>query len=122
MQEDGVDDAEDGGVGADAECEREDGDDGEGRIFAKRAEGEADVLAEDCRRRLRWDADRVRFVGSAAGCRVRGGRASEADLEIGAARCVIARGHLEMGFEFGVEVGAIAVANSFIDLRPRSCG
>ena len=32
-KQDGVDDGEDGGVGADAEGEREDGDGGEGRDF-----------------------------------------------------------------------------------------
>jgi hypothetical protein len=43
IDEDGVDDAEDGGGGADAECEGEDGGDGEGGAFAKFAERVAEV-------------------------------------------------------------------------------
>ena len=38
FEEDGVDDAEDGGVGADAEGEGEDGDCGEGGVFPELAE------------------------------------------------------------------------------------
>jgi hypothetical protein len=38
MQDDGVDDAEDRGVGADAEGEGQDGDGGEAGIFAEGAE------------------------------------------------------------------------------------
>ncbi len=40
LEEDGVDDAEDGGVGADAEAEHDDGGDGEAEIFAHHAQGE----------------------------------------------------------------------------------
>ena len=40
----GVDEGEDGGVGADAEGEDEDGADGEGGVMAERAEGLAEVL------------------------------------------------------------------------------
>ena len=40
----GVDDGEDGGVGADAEGEDEDGADGEGGVVAEGAEGLAEVL------------------------------------------------------------------------------
>jgi hypothetical protein len=43
-QKDGVDETEDGGVGADAECESEHGDGGEARRFAQHAEGVANVL------------------------------------------------------------------------------
>ena len=43
IDEDGVDDAEDGGGGADAECEGEDGGGGEGGAFAEFAEGVAEV-------------------------------------------------------------------------------
>ncbi len=43
-QKHGVDDGEDGGVGADAEGEREHGDGGEAGGLAQHAEGEADVL------------------------------------------------------------------------------
>ena len=47
LEEDAVDDSEDGGIGADAEGEREDGDGGEGRILAQAADGVAHVLHED---------------------------------------------------------------------------
>ncbi len=40
--------AEDRGVGADAERERDDGDDGEAEILAQDAQAEADVLPEVC--------------------------------------------------------------------------
>ena len=43
IDEDGVDDGEDGGGGADAEGEREDGGGGEGGAFAEFAEGVAEV-------------------------------------------------------------------------------
>ena len=43
VEERGVYDAEDGGGGADAECERQDGGGGEGGAFAKFAEGAAEV-------------------------------------------------------------------------------
>ncbi len=43
-QQDGVDDAEDGGVHADAERERQDGDQGESGAFAESARGVANVL------------------------------------------------------------------------------
>ena len=45
-KDDGVDEAEDGGVGADAERESEDGGGGEGWSFAEGAEGVANVLEE----------------------------------------------------------------------------
>ena len=45
-EDDGIDDAEDGGVGADAERECQDRDDGKGRIFAESAEGVAEILGE----------------------------------------------------------------------------
>src|SRR5208282_6771756 len=45
-EENGVDNTEDGGVGADAKGQSEDGDCGEGGIFAKEAEGEAGVVDE----------------------------------------------------------------------------
>ena len=45
-KEHAVNDAEDGGVGADAESESEDGDDGEAGAFDEEAEGEADVLEQ----------------------------------------------------------------------------
>jgi hypothetical protein len=45
-EEDGVDDTENGGVGADAEGEGENGDGGESGIFAEYAEGKADVAGE----------------------------------------------------------------------------
>jgi hypothetical protein len=46
LQHHGVDEGEDGGVGADAEGEREDNDETEGGRFAKRAKGKADVASE----------------------------------------------------------------------------
>ena len=46
-KEDGVDDREDGGVGADAQREGEDGDGGEAEVLAHQAQGEADVLRQD---------------------------------------------------------------------------
>ncbi len=54
-EDDGVDDAEDGRVGADAEGESEDGDESEAGIFAEGAEGVAEILGEivEERRRLR---------------------------------------------------------------------
>jgi hypothetical protein len=39
----GIDDAERGGVGADAEGEREDGDEGEARVLAEPPEGQTEV-------------------------------------------------------------------------------
>src|ERR1700683_891891 len=48
-QEHGVDEAEDGRVGADAEGDGEDGDCSEARRFAQRAEGEANVLQQVCK-------------------------------------------------------------------------
>jgi hypothetical protein len=45
--QDGIDDGEDGGVGADAESESEDDDGSEARIFAERAEGKAEILLSD---------------------------------------------------------------------------
>ena len=44
LQEHGVNDAENGGVGADAESECEDGNDGEAGRLAEHANGEAEVL------------------------------------------------------------------------------
>jgi len=44
FEKDGVNHAEDRGVGADAEREREDGDRGESGIFPQHAEGEAEIL------------------------------------------------------------------------------
>ena len=43
-EEDGVDDAKDRGVGANAQGQGQDGNGGEGRIFAEHAQTEADVL------------------------------------------------------------------------------
>jgi hypothetical protein len=45
-EEDGIDDREDGGVGADAESESEDGDNCKGRRFFQEAEGETGVVKE----------------------------------------------------------------------------
>ena len=45
-EEDGVDDAEDGGIGADAESESEDGDGGEAGGFRERADGVFQVLQD----------------------------------------------------------------------------
>src|ERR1700751_657348 len=49
-QHEGVDDAEDGDVGADAEREDEDGDEAEAAVAAQSAEGVANVLQEDVER------------------------------------------------------------------------
>src|SRR5439155_24578768 len=46
LEQHGVDRAEDGGIGADAEREREHGDEREGGAFGERADGEAEVLEE----------------------------------------------------------------------------
>ncbi len=105
-KDDGVDDAEDGGVCADAERESEDGDEGEAGIFAERAKGVAEILGEVVEYRgdtalvargLLDQGDVAEFAVSAFGGLLRRGAAV---LEIGG-------GHLEMGLEFGVEVGAI---------------
>ena len=46
MQEDGVDDGEDGGVGADAESEGENRNDGKARTFLQHAHATAQVLTK----------------------------------------------------------------------------
>ena len=46
LEENGVDDAENCGIRADAEGQREDGYEGEGGIFLQHAEGEFQVLKE----------------------------------------------------------------------------
>src|SRR5262249_22326023 len=46
LKQDGIDDAEDRGVGADGEAEREDGDGGEARVFGHRAEPVACVVED----------------------------------------------------------------------------
>ena len=46
MEEDGVDDGEDGGVGADAEGERKNGDEREARAFFQHANAAAQILAK----------------------------------------------------------------------------
>jgi hypothetical protein len=46
MEENGVDDGENGGVGADAEAEREDGDGGEAGAFEEVAESAANILTK----------------------------------------------------------------------------
>ena len=46
VEEDGVDDGEDGGVGADAESERKNGDKGEARAFLEHTEAAAQVLTK----------------------------------------------------------------------------
>src|SRR5688500_12036831 len=45
-QQDAVDNAEDGRRGANAECEREDGDDGEGPLPEQRAHGDLEILSQ----------------------------------------------------------------------------
>ncbi len=46
MKEDGVDNGEDGGVGADAESERENGDEREARAFLQHAHAAAQILTK----------------------------------------------------------------------------
>ena len=46
LEQNGVDDGEDGGVGADAKCERGDGGGGESATLPEHAEGVAEVLEE----------------------------------------------------------------------------
>lgn len=58
-EEDGVDDAEDGDIGADAEGENDDGDGYEGAVAAEGAEGVAQVLGEFVEE---WESARVAML------------------------------------------------------------
>jgi hypothetical protein len=73
-QEDSVDEAEDGGGGADAEGERYDGEGGESGVLAEHAEAEGEILHE------RWEE-----VGGAGGAAGFHGLGERAEFELGAA-------------------------------------
>ena len=63
-EEDGVDEGEDGGGGADAEGEGEDGKGGEAGMLAELAEGETEVLGEEVHERSLGYSERRAVVGS----------------------------------------------------------
>jgi len=101
-EENGVDNGEDGGVGANAESEGHDGDGGKGRRFSEKTEGEAGVVEEAfyewkgllfthelfglCEAAEFKDCDAVGFVGRHAG--------AEAVVDV----------EFEVRLKFGVEV------------------
>ena len=96
-----VDEAEDGGVGADAEGKGEDGDGGEARGFAQHAKGEAQIL-EQCVEEGQGAGFAVFFSGLLCSAEAEEGLAaglggSEAALEI------FFDGEFEVGGHFGVE-------------------
>ena len=55
LEQDGVDDGEDGGVGSDAEGERGDGSEGKAGIVGEHAQRMLDVVPEGAHSVLRWE-------------------------------------------------------------------
>jgi hypothetical protein len=108
-QKNGVDDAEDGDVGADAEGKDEDGDQGEGAIAAKGAEGvfqildKVQILEKDVEfhKSSRFTVLVFRLIETAkADKRLAAGfQGGEAQLD------VFFDGHVEMGGDFGFQIG-----------------
>ena len=102
-EEEGVDDAENGDVGSNAESEDEDGDNGEDAIAIEGADGVAEILEENIER------------GKAAGLTLPlAGLLDAAEADEGAAAGFLRRhalvdvffyGEVDVGLEFGVEVG-----------------
>ena len=107
-QKDGVDEGEDGGVGSDAEGERENGGDGEAGGFAELPEAEADVAADLFEH---WDTSLGAITFFDLGDTAEAAQGCGAGLSWGhAVPAIVCDGELDVCTEFFVEVGVETVA------------
>ena len=113
-QQDSVDDGEDGGVAADAECEREHGDGRESRAVSQHAHRIADVFREGLDPG-QAALDAILFPGLryAAECAKRGGAGF---VWREAALTMLSRRQLDVRSELVVEIGVVAAPAEIFEI------
>src|ERR1700741_5331338 len=108
MQQKGVHHTENGGVGANAESEREDGDDGEAGTLAQGARGVAQILEQRLDEGKRTPLA-IELLGGLEATELHE-RLAAGFLRSHAGAQIVIHVHLEMAFHFGGELKVVLIA------------